>query len=601
MIGTRLLQIAVLVLGTQIAGLPSATAQLENVVSEQKATKTPVDASENPTEELVPQTPSLPSARAALRTFFDAAKSQDWAGAAICLDLSALPSDLSQTARNDLAYKLKEVIDRLEYVNLDEVPAESDWDAAYSIPRDNPTAPVHVARGEDGNWRFTADTVANIEELNKWYKDAPKVAGRSWLAESFRKISPALMKTAILIPNYQWLCLLLLIFLGFLADLITRLVLRHATAAWFRFAKVDDKDRIQQKLWKPMGLLAQALTWYVGTLLIGLPPMALTILLVAVEFFAVVAGVWTAFRLIDVLAAKLAARAAKSQTKFDDLLVPLISRSLKVFAIAIGLIVFAEAFNLPITGLIGGLGIGGAALAFASKDAVSNFFGSVTVLTDRPFEIGDWIITDGAEGSVESVGFRSTRIRTFYNSQITLPNSRLTTAIVDNMGRRRYRRIKTMISLQYDTKPEQVEAFCEGVRELIRRHPYTRKDYYHVYLNAFGESTLEVLLYCFVECPDWSIELREKHRLYLDIMRLADSVGVSLAFPTRTVHLFNEQHQARDMPFDDSDAGSAGQRMAASIAGPLATGNQRPGAVEFVGPSEIGDSASEGPAGARHK
>lgn len=557
--------------------------------------------SDPPTEakpaEASKKNPSLGSAHTMLRTFFDASKAQRWGDVAKCLDFAEMPKDLSQSAKEDLAFKLKEVIDRLAYVDMSEVPRDPK-SPPYRFPPGDENAPIEIAPDKHGNWVFTAQTVTEIETLYDEYKDKPKVAGVNWLAKAFQEMSPELMKTVFLIPNYQWICLLVLIFLGFIVDLLTRLALRHATAAWFKFVKSEEKSKFQSNVWRPLGLLAQALTWYFGTLLIGLPPMVLTILLVAVKFFAIVAGIWTAFRLIDLLASNLAGRAAKTGTKFDDLLIPLISKTLKVFAVTAGLLMCAEAFNLPITGLIGGLGIGGAALAFASKDAVSNVFGSVTVLTDRPFEIGDWIVTEGAEGTVENVGFRSTRIRTFYNSQITLPNSRLTTAVVDNLGRRRYRRIKTMIGLQYDTKPEQMDAFCEGIRELIRRHPYTRKDYYHVYFNAFGDSALEILLYCFVECPDWSVELREKHRLYLDIVRLADSVGVSFAFPTRTLHMFNEQQTETDLPFDGTDPASAGKQFAANIAGPLRTGDQRPGLVEFGGPFEPqdsgGDAAGEG-------
>jgi MscS family membrane protein len=128
-------------------------------------------------------------------------------------------------------------------------------------------------------------------------------------------------------------------------------------------------------------------------------------------------------------------------------------------------------------------------------------------------------------------------VRTFYNSVITIPNARLVNASVDNLGARRYRRLKCMLSLQYDTRPEKIEAFCEGVRELIRRHPYTRKDYYMVYLNQLSDSSLDILLYAFHEAPDWATELRERHRLFVDIIRLAQRLGVEFAFPTRTLHL----------------------------------------------------------------
>jgi len=189
------------------------------------------------------------------------------------------------------------------------------------------------------------------------------------------------------------------------------------------------------------------------------------------------------------------------------------------------------------TTILGALGIGGMALAFAAQDTLGNFFGSITVLFDRPFGIGDSVVIGDVEGTVEKVGFRSTRIRTFYNSLITIPNSRMTNTHVDNYGARRYRRLRTVLSLTYSTPPEKIDAFCEGVRELIRLHPYTRKDYYHVYFNQFSASSLDIMLYVFFDVPDWSTELREKHRLFVDILRLTDRLGVEFAFPTQTVWL----------------------------------------------------------------
>jgi MscS family membrane protein len=191
----------------------------------------------------------------------------------------------------------------------------------------------------------------------------------------------------------------------------------------------------------------------------------------------------------------------------------------------------------PPTSVLGALGIGGLALAFAAKDTLGNFFGSITVLFDRPFGIGDWIVIGDVEGTVERVGFRSTRVRTFYNSMVTLPNSYIVNTQVDNYGARQYRRARIMLSVAYSTPPEKIDAFCEGIRELIRLHPYTRKDYYHVYFNKFAASSLDILLYTFFEVPDWGTELRERHRLFVDILTLAKKLGVEFAFPTQTVWL----------------------------------------------------------------
>ncbi len=394
-------------------------------------------------------------------------------------------------------------------------------------------------------------------------------------------------QTGFLLPHYQWICLAVVVFLGLVVDRLVRFLLDRLVRGWIRLARMDLDLKVEREIWKPVGLLAMALTWYGGMTLIGLPPQVLEFLLVAVRLFTIVAAIWTAFRLIDLLSNYLLRKAEGTDTRFDDLLIPLISRTLKIVAACIGLLMLAEMMRLPIKGLLGGLGIGGLALAFAAKDTLGNLFGSVTVLVDRPFEIGDWIKTDTIEGTVEAVGMRSTRVRTFYNSLITIPNSLLTTTVVDNMGRRRYRRIKSMLGLQYDTSPDQIEAFCEGIRELIRRHPYTRKDYYHVYFNQFGESSLGVLLYCFIECPDWAVELRERHRLFLDIMKLADGLGVAFAFPTRTLHMHRQDaSDTQPMPLGLGEPTTAGRRLASGIAGPPLSADELPGTVEFLGPAE---------------
>jgi MscS family membrane protein len=247
--------------------------------------------------------------------------------------------------------------------------------------------------------------------------------------------------------------------------------------------------------------------------------------------------VWAAYRFVDVLAAYFALRAADTDTKVDDLLVPLIRKSLKVFIIAFGLVFIADNLDIDITSLLAGLGLGGLAFALAAQDVVKNLFGSLTVLMDRPFHVGDWVVIGAQEGMVEEVGFRTTRIRTFYNSLITMPNAALISTAVDNYGARQYRRWSATLSVTYDTPPGKIEAFCEGIRELIRRHPDTRKDTFHVYARDFGAASLDILLYVFFTSPDWGKELQARHALFLDILRLSKELGVDFAFPTQTLHV----------------------------------------------------------------
>jgi MscS family membrane protein len=530
----------------------------------------PLDSDEEPVD--------LSTPRATMSTFLESMNNFDKSLAALCLDFSAFEEPPSEQEKQHRAFLLKEVIDRLGWVQLNEVPNETRG-PPYEFPPEAAERPIWIIRSPEGDWLFSRDTVARLEELYAQFRDKPRVAGDHRLQDLF----PAyLVERGFLLPYYQWILLGIVIFAGFLVELLSRWLMNRMTRVWLGWARSTVDQQALKQTWKPMALLAMAATWYGGTMLIGLPEMAVTILTVAIMFFTVIAGVWTAFHLIDVLSFFLLSRAQRTASKFDDLLIPLLSRTLKVFATVMGLIFCAEAFELPIAGLLSGLGIGGLAFAFAAKDTISNLFGSITVLVDRPFEIGDWVKLMDVEGTVETVGIRSTRIRTFYNSQITVPNSLLTTATVDNLGRRRYRRINTQLGVQYDTPPEVLDAFCEGIRELIRRHPYTRKDYYQVYLNEFSESSLNILLYCFYECPDWSVELRERHRLYLDILRLAKRMGVEFAFPTRTLHLFQEK-PGEERPKDfTGETSSLGRRMAAEVTGPLQETLRRTGPVQFA-------------------
>jgi len=506
--------------------------------------------------------PELRSPRATLDTFLRAMRDNETQLAVSCLDLGKLTKEATATGGPNVAYQLHVVIKRLAKITLEndwlwnDLPKQNDYEEPFSldaITGAQPASGLVIRRNKiDGNWRFDQETCERVEALYNDLEQAPEPTTQQAdldaeeieqpFAIQLRNAFPVFLRNkTLLLPDYQWLCLLALIFVGLAADALIRWLLALISSRWLETYIEEEDLAARAKIWRPIGRLANAATWYWGTKLIGLPLAMLGILLAVLKLFTIYAAAWTAFAMIDVAAKYLARQALRTDTKFDDLLVPLVSKSLKILAICIALLTVAQTFELPILGLVGGLGLGGAALAFASKDAVANFFGSVTVLFDRPFEVGDWIVTEGAEGTVETVGFRSTRVRTFYNSLVTLPNSHLTTAAVDNMGRRRYRRIKTTLGVQYDTTPDQLEAFCEGVRELILQNPNTRKDYFHVYFNDFGPSSLDIMLYCFVQCPDWGSELQSRHRLLSDILRLADKLGVQFAFPTRTLHMVQEE------------------------------------------------------------
>ena len=185
----------------------------------------------------------------------------------------------------------------------------------------------------------------------------------------------------------------------------------------------------------------------------------------------------------------------RTENKLDDQLVPLIRKSLRFFVVTMGIILILQNNGYNVASLIAGLGIGGLAVALAARDTLANFFGSITIFLDRPFRIGDWVTIGKVEGVVEEVGFRSTRIRTFYNSLVSVPNSNVSNSDIDNYGMREYRRLKTVLNLTYATTPEQIEAFVEGIKAIVKANKHFRQDFYEVHFTTFGAHSLDVLVY----------------------------------------------------------------------------------------------------------
>ncbi len=345
--------------------------------------------------------------------------------------------------------------------------------------------------------------------------------------------------TILSVGVHNWLAILLIIFLAVTVYYASKTIAIAALNR--RYKDPNDADRKTPKnitrTAKHAAIVAGAtLAHWLLTLLL-LPEDARNILLLATKATGLIAGVATAYDLADVTADFFEKRAKNTATRIDDILIPLVRKAAKVAIVAFGLVFIAESFSLPITSLIAGLGIGGLAFAFAAKDTVENLFGSIAVVVDRPFDVGDWINIEGTEGIVEQLGFRSTRIRTFYNSLVTVPNATLVRATVDNFGRRSFRRFTTTLNLTYATHPDDIEAFCEGIRELVRQHPDTRKDFFEVHMRDFGPHSLDVMVYIFFKVPDWSAELRARHAFCLDIVRLAHTLGIDFAFPTQTLHI----------------------------------------------------------------
>jgi len=494
---------------------------------------------------------SLKTPRATMETFLDAmgaAREGETSMLEVAMTTLVL-SEVSALVRNekgrDLAWILQEVLDRTRIPNTRKFTTRTSGDPF--VFNTYAAGAIAIAFTDDVGWRFSVETVAALPAILDEVAEQDKVAGADSTGSlplhlRFRAQLPEKLKRQTLVlENWQWLAILAIVLVGLVLDKLVSALLQLAVRTRRNRTAKGHYRGISDTILRPFGLMAMAFAWWAGLNLLGLPEQALVVLLVSVKFLACLSTVWGAYRMVDLLAAFLMDKAAATSSRLDDALVPLVTKTAKVFVTVMGVVFIADNLDVDVTSLLAGLGLGGLAFALAAKDVAGNLFGSITVLLDQTFHVGDWVIIGDVEGTVEHIGFRSTRVRTFYNSLVSVPNSNLITANVDNMGQREFRRLSTKLSLAYDTPPERIEAFCEGLRELVRLHPYMRKDSYHVYLNEFSASALEVLVYVFWRTPDWATELRERHRFLLDCLRLAQRLGVEYAYPTQTIYMRQDE------------------------------------------------------------
>ena len=445
---------------------------------------------------------------------------------------------LSHRKKEELARKLLQILDgKGLFVIEDALPDDENYvDTTtglkrYILFKDFPDIYVEKTNSDPAVWLFSKHTVRSIDRLHKQVYPLgldqlvlimPQGANRKFLGMS----------------AWQYIGLVILLLLAFLLHRLLSIFLGSTLLQFtYRLGKADVGRKLVQPVARPLSLFI--LFWLLTILIppFGLPAYLNKFILLALNICMHVFAIIIALRLVDFFSGYLNRMAAKTEGTLDDQLMPLLRKTVKILIVIIGIIYILQFIKVDVTTLIAGLSIGTLAFALAAQDTIKNLFGSITIFLDRPFQVGDWVTGDGFDGSIEEVGFRSTRIRTFHNSLIYIPNGKLADMTIDNMGLRRFRRFRTVLSVTYDTPPALIKAFIKGVKQIIINHPDTRKDYYHVYLNNFAGSSLDILFYAFFQVPTWGDELRARQEVMLAIIELANELGVRFAFPTQTVHI----------------------------------------------------------------
>jgi MscS family membrane protein len=453
----------------------------------------------------------------------------------------------------ELAVKLQQVIEgKGVIIRTSEIPNEPNYvdstaNAEHKFYFDKKRLPGIYLEKRGSQWKFSSFSVSQIELLHsetyplgtaKLLNLLPKMGNQQYFG----------------LQLWQIIGILALILLTFLAHLVfTFLVDRVLLYLMSRLGYGD----IGKNYLLP---IAKITSFYLIVLVLSL---LIRVLHLPVEIWAWIVVVFNTlkpflimvifYKIVDVIAAYFASLASKTASTLDDQLVPLLRKTLKALVIIIGtLFILRDGLDLDIIPFLTGLSIGGVAIALAAQDTIKNFFGSVMIFIDKPFQVGDWVTSGEIDGTVEEVGFRSTRIRTFRNSLMYVPNGKIADAVVDNHGLRQYRRFTTTLTITYDTPPMVIEQFVLGLREIIKSHPKSRKDLYHVYFNNLSSYSQDVMFYMFFEVPNIQEELQSRHDILIQIVKLAQTLGVRFAFPTQTLHMetFPEKKVLGQEPLD---------------------------------------------------
>ena len=474
--------------------------------------------------------------RDAVRSFTGALIDWDGAGrdqALDALDLSNLNAAVRDYEGELAAQYLKGVLDRVGSIVPQEIPDDAtrlDPYVSFSHPAGSIIAAA-VGSGEHPTWKLNADTVKSARGLYIAVEDMPSLSGSALpappsayfrLRQWVRDQSPALLTAVGDLEVWQilgWIAILVVsLLLALLSSMLILQILRRVIGGRRQTAERD----FRWPLWL-------SLTFSIYKLLIpviGLPETVKQISVGTTGVLLALALMWGGWRLIDMIGDLYFRRSDNAIATMDNIVVSLAFAALKLALVAGGLVFIAIELSLPYESVIAGLSIGGLAVAFASKETLSNVFGAGILAIDRPFRRGDWIIAGDTQGTVEYVGIRSTRIRTGEDSLIIVPNGKLSDATVNNLGTRRFYFTKAKLPVSYLTRVGQIEKFVLELKTLIAKIPNAMPEKSNVAVTGLGPDKIEVEI---TLCVDGRVPANRSggtSNLMIDILNLGERMGI---------------------------------------------------------------------------
>jgi len=354
----------------------------------------------------------------------------------------------------------------------------------------------------------------------------------------------------------SWLKLFLILFLiitvVFIERKVSRLVNKTKRKIEARNAQNGFRYLMIDAASKPISMFI----WIYGIYIVATPLLVLfqqpngeniviTIAQKGVDFGIAVAVIWFIVRLVEIVEYHIRNWSSSTDDNIDEILAPLVGKMLRVFTVTIGgTLIIQNLTGVKMGPLLASMGIGGIAIALAAKDSIANFFGTLTILFDKPFKLGERVVIDNSDGIIEKVGFRTTRVRLLSGHLVSIPNEKVVNSTVENIGRRPYIRWKTTIAISYDTPTDKVKKAVSILKEILDNHDGMNPERPpRVYFNEFGEWSLNIMVLAWYHPPNyWEMQTWQMQTC-LEILKQYNDVGIQFAFPSRSIYLANDDRR----------------------------------------------------------
>jgi len=246
---------------------------------------------------------------------------------------------------------------------------------------------------------------------------------------------------------------------------------------------------------------------------------------------------WVLYRIIKLFENSNELIAKRFKTDNGITLAKLMLTILKVIILIIAGMNILSTWGINITGFVASLGLVGMAFALAAKDTASNFFGSMVLFTDQPFKVGDWLKTPEVEGTIENIGIRSTKVRTFARALVSVPNGNLANAAILNWSEMNKRQIKMTLGLTYSTTATQMKNILTEMRELLKNDEDIHQQTIYIHFTEFQDSALGIFCYFFTKTTKWGEYMEVRERINLELMEIVEKNGAGFAFPSQSLYI----------------------------------------------------------------